>query len=89
VEFEWDPAKSEVTKLQRGIGFERAAEIFSDAMRAWPDERKDYGERRFRAIGVSSGELLHVVYTRRGEVIRIISVRRANRRERAQWLSHV
>jgi hypothetical protein len=88
VEFEWDPGKSEATKQQRGISFDRAAEIFTGRICEWPDERQDYGERRFRAVGESSGELLHVVYTRRGAAIRIISVRRANRRERAQWLLH-
>ncbi|MBV8614711.1 MAG: BrnT family toxin [Acetobacteraceae bacterium] len=53
----------------------------------WPDNRRDYGETRIRALGESSGEVLHVVYTRRGDVIRIISIRRANRRERQLWQS--
>jgi uncharacterized DUF497 family protein len=53
----------------------------------WPDNRKDYGERRIRAVGESSGELLHVVYTRRGDTVRIISARRANQKERALWHS--
>jgi uncharacterized protein len=89
MEFEWDPAKSEATEHQRGINFDRAAEIFTGRMIQWADSRNDYGEQRFRAIGESAGELLHVVYTRRGEVIRLISARRANRKERARWHSLV
>jgi hypothetical protein len=85
VEFEWDPAKSAATDTTRGISFLRAAEIFTSRLLEWEDERQDYGERRIRALGESTGELLHVVYTRRGDVIRIISARRANRKERALW----
>ena len=87
MEFAWDPAKSEATEHKRGIGFDRAAEIFTGRMVEWPDNRKDYGERRIRAVGESSGELLHVVYTRCGDTVRIISARRANQKERALWHS--
>jgi hypothetical protein len=85
VEFEWDPAKSAATERRRGIRFERGAEVFSGWHIMWTDNRKDYGEQRIRAVGESAGELLHVVFTRRAKVIRIISVRKANRKERAQW----
>ena len=87
MEFAWDPEMSEATEQRRGIGFDRAAEIFTGRMVEWPDNRKDYGERRIRAVGESSGELLHVVYTRRGDTVRIISARRANQKERARWHS--
>jgi uncharacterized protein len=88
VEFEWDPAKSAATERARGISFLRAVEIFSGPLIEWGDDRQDYGERRVRAVGESAGELLHVAYTRRGNVVRIISARRANRKERAQWHAH-
>jgi uncharacterized protein len=71
----------------RGIAFERAAEIFTDRTLEWADERRNYGESRLRAVGESASELLNVVYTRRGQTVRIISARRANRKERSQWLS--
>lgn len=85
MEFEWDPAKSAATAQSRGIDFARAAEIFTGRLIEWSDNRQPYGEARVRAVGTSAGELLHVVYTRRGGMIRIISARRANRKERAQW----
>lgn len=87
MEFEWDPAKSEATERQRGIAFGRGAEVLVGRTVEWPDIRRDYGELRYRAVGESSGELLHVVYTSRGNAIRIASVRRANRKERALWHS--
>jgi hypothetical protein len=88
MEFEWDPVKSAATERERGISFDRAAEIFTGRMIEWTDHRNDYGEQRVRAVGESAGELLHVVYTRRGETIRLISARRASRKERDQWLSY-
>jgi len=86
VEFAWDPVKSAATERSRGIGFAQAAEIFADRIVEWVDDRHPYGEARIRAVGLSAGVFLHVVYTRRGAVIRIISARRANGKERAQWL---
>ena len=89
VEFEWDKAKSDATEQSRGISFARAAETFVGRLVEWTDDRLPYGEARIRAVGISAGELLHVVYTRRGSVIRIISARRANRKERTRWHSSV
>ena len=45
------------------------------------DTRKDYGERRLRVLGTIDGKLHAAVITPRGETIRVISLRRANRRE--------
>jgi uncharacterized DUF497 family protein len=85
--FEWDDAKHTKTLLERGIGFDDGARIFAGRVVIWEDRRKDYGEARFRAIGETEGVILHVVYTVRGNVIRIISVRRANRKEVSAWQS--
>ena len=45
------------------------------------DTRKDYGERRLRVLGTIDGELHAAVITPRGETLRVISLRRANKRE--------
>lgn len=45
------------------------------------DDREEYGEERINLIGMCEGVLLHVTYTERGERIRIISARRAERHE--------
>jgi uncharacterized DUF497 family protein len=48
------------------------------------DSRREYGETRFRAVGETGGDILHVAFTWRGTAMRIISVRRASRKE-AEW----
>ena len=85
MEFEWDEAKHAKTLRERGIGFDDAARIFARPVLIWQDTRLDYGEDRFRAVGEADGEILHVAFTRRDDVMRIISVRRASRREAQLW----
>jgi len=86
MEFEWDDAKHQLNIAVRGIGFDDGALVFDGPVIEWIDLRKAYGEIRVRAVGLSGDDLLHVVYTNRGDVRRIISVRNANRKERAAWL---
>jgi uncharacterized DUF497 family protein len=83
--FEWDEEKHERNIRERGIGFDIAARIFEGRTVEWLDDRFDYGEGRICAIGEADSGLLMVVYTLRGDVHRIISARRANRKERRQW----
>lgn len=83
--FDWDPAKDEANRRERGFGFDFAALVFEGDTIEWPDGRRDYGEARVRAIGEAEGVVLHVVFTDRGEVRRIISARIANRKERKRW----
>lgn len=87
MDFEWDEAKSEWTRRHRSFDFERAAGIFAAPVHAIIDERRDYGEQRMIALGESDGEVFVVVYTDRGDVRRIISARRASRKERQIWRS--
>jgi len=85
MEFEWDRAKHD--KTLRGIGFDDGARIFARPVLIWEDTRRDYGEARFRAVGETDGDILHVAFTWRGNVVRIISMRRASRKEAQPWLS--
>jgi uncharacterized DUF497 family protein len=84
-------AKSEAqhakTLRERGVGFDDGARIFEGPVLIWQDTHRNYGEDRFRAVGESEGDILHVVFTWRGDRLRIISVRRANRKETKAWLS--
>jgi uncharacterized DUF497 family protein len=77
--FEWDQAKSDRNLRERGFGFDAAALIFEGPVIEWCDIRETWGEIRIVAIGIA------VVYTERGEVRRIISARKARRKERALW----
>jgi uncharacterized DUF497 family protein len=85
MEFEWDKAKSERNRRKRGFGFATAALVLGGPIQTTLDDRRDYGEERIIAIGEIDGEVLVVVYTDRGQVRRIISARRANRKERETW----
>ena len=82
MDFEWDSAKSERNERERGLPFELSVLLFDDAVIERVDERRSYGETRIRAIGAVGSKTLHCVYTQRGEVRRIISLRYANRKER-------
>ncbi len=75
-------AKSRETLDKRGFGFEFAARIFEGAVLEREDTRRDYGEQRIVSIGEIEREVLVVVYAWRGTRRRIISARRASRRER-------
>lgn len=83
--FEWDQAKSEANENERGFGFLFVARIFLGPTLLMTDERTEYGETRVNAIGEIDGTLYHVTYTDRGNVRRIISARRASRKERKLW----
>jgi uncharacterized DUF497 family protein len=82
MDFEWDVVKSERNRLRRELPFESAAELFDGHIVKTVDDRHDYQEIRFQAVGVAGGLVLVCIYTDRGNVRRIISLRRANRRER-------
>jgi uncharacterized DUF497 family protein len=66
---------------ERGVGFERFADMEVATAISVDDTRKDYGERRIRVLGKIGGELHSAVITPRSEKIRVISLRRANQRE--------
>lgn len=85
MDFEWDEAKSDARFASDGFGFDVAALVFDGPTLEWPDDRRDYGERRMIALGAVDGIVLVVVYTDRGDVRRIISARPANRKERQRW----
>jgi len=82
MDFEWDEAKDAGCRAARGFGFEDVLTAFLDPDRVVePDLRRDYGEIRFRLYGNVAGRLFVIVHTLRGEVIRVISARKANARE--------
>ena len=78
---EFDEAKSARNRRERGVGFERVADMDLEAALSVEDTRKNYGERRLRVLGHIDGRLHAAVITPRGDRIRVISLRRANRRE--------
>ena len=86
VEIEFDPAKNARNIAKHGINLADADEVFGDPnFSAIADNRRAYGEQRFIGMGVLAGRVLVVVYTMRGAWCRIISLRKANRREQARY----
>ena len=82
MEFEWDDAKSDACLAQRGFDFAYAVRVFLDDDRIVSrDRRWDYGEDRYRLLGAIEGRVFVVIYTVRASAIRIISARKASRRE--------
>ncbi len=82
MDFEWDEAKSERNRIGRGLSFDVAITLFDGPVLLEVDSRRDYGERRMKALGMVAGEIYVCIFTDRGLVRRIISLRHANRRER-------
>lgn len=84
VEFEWDPSKAARNLRKHGVSFVEAASAFADPLSLTiddPDHSVD--EERFLLLGASyRGRLLVVAHTVRRETLRIISARKATRRER-------
>ena len=86
MEFEWHEAKSSVCFERRGFDFAYAIHAFLDPNRiVAQDRRRDYGEDRYRLLGAVDGRVYVVVYTMRDSAIRIISARKANRKEVAEY----
>jgi uncharacterized DUF497 family protein len=89
--FEWDYKKAEANFRKHGIRFEEAALVFDDALSVSKQDHIENGEYRWQTIGMVSGFLLLLVaHTVRAEdtgieVIRIISARRADRKERRSY----
>ena len=84
MEYEWDRHKADANLAKHGIDFVAAVKVFDDpGVLIRPDNR--YAEPRFQAIGTVKGLVLFVGFAMRGDVYRIITARRANRRERQKY----
>jgi uncharacterized protein len=92
--FEWDENKNQANQRKHGISFEQAAQVFLDPLHLSIQDRVEDGELRWQTFGLAAGFVIllvahtttkydeneHVV-----EVIRIISARRADRKERRRY----
>jgi uncharacterized protein len=85
-EFEWDAAKAQNNLAKHGVSFEAARRVFEDV---FAFERYDLdsepGEVRYAITGMVNDVILMVVYTERGERIRIISARKATKHEQTEY----
>jgi uncharacterized DUF497 family protein len=82
LEFEWDAAKAKANLEKHGVSFLTAAATFSNERLERIDDREDYGEVRWIALGRVGIEVYRVVFTWRSEIlIRIVSAQKASKDE--------
>ena len=79
--FEWDEAKRRANLQKHGVDFIDAAKIFLNPVLERVDDREDYGEERWIALGTYESAYFVIIYTWRGESRRIISAWKAGRHE--------
>ncbi|MCY4647314.1 MAG: BrnT family toxin [Gammaproteobacteria bacterium] len=79
---EFDDAKRAETIKARALDMARAADVFAGSTLTTEDDRRDYGEIRYITIGFLDETMVVLVWTPRDRAHRIISMRRANERER-------
>ena len=85
----FDPAKRDATLVERKLDFARAADVFAGATFDRDDLRRDYGERRVITIGRLVDRMVVIVWTPRGDDRHVISMRKANDRERRRFEIHL
>ena len=74
---------------KHGIDFKDSLKIFSNTMITKVDDRKDYKEKRLISLGNLENIIVILVYTKRGKIIRIISIRKANKSERKIYYDRI
>jgi len=86
VNFVWDEEKRRTNIIGHGLDLADSWEIFEGPMLTGLDEREDYGEDRWIAIGLLKAIVVVTVFTERGEdTIRVISLRKALKHERIKY----
>jgi len=88
--FEWDENKNKTNRDKHGVSFETAQLVFNDPHALSVQDRHECGEERWQTLGLVGGVVMLLVahtYTERGdaEVIRIISGRKATKREKQRY----
>ena len=85
MDFEWDENKNKYNINKHGIDFNDSKQIFDKPILVKEDTKKDYGEKRWIAIGLLIEFVVVTVFTFRNKIIRIISIRLANKKEKEKY----
>jgi len=89
MQIEFDPAKDAANQAKHGVSLAMAKELDWETALVWVDQRIEYGEARMIALAPKSEILYYVAFVDRGEVRRVISLRRANRREVKHYVENL
>jgi uncharacterized protein len=82
MEVSYDPEKRAKTLAERGLDFDDAVHVFAGTTIDLLDDRRDYGEVRWVTYGLLKGRMVALVWTPRGKARHVISMRKANDREK-------
>ena len=85
----FDPAKRDAALADRGIDFADADQVLAGLKFQFVDDRIDYGEVRVTTVGLLEGWMVVVVWTERGGDRHVLSMRKANERERRKYLDRL
>ena len=86
MDFDWDPAKARTNLAKHGVSLGAATVVFDDPFAIERlDDTGDYGEERFVIVGRVQDLLLSVAFVARGPITRLISARRATRKEQDDY----
>jgi uncharacterized protein len=89
MKIEFDLTKDASNQASHGVSLTLAGELDWDAALVWVDERVEYGEMRMIALAPQTGTLFCVAFVDRGAARRVISLRRANRREVKHYVENI
>ena len=85
MEIEFNPAKNQANLAKHGVDMALAEKFEFETAIIGIDDREDYAETRYTAIGYITGRLHVLIFAMRGSVLRVISLRKANRREQQSY----
>jgi uncharacterized DUF497 family protein len=86
MKFEWDEKKRRINLEKHGLDFEAAPRVFTEDAFVIEDTREEYGESRYLLLGLLYSRVVVIAFTKRGDVIRIISMRKATKREQQDYV---
>jgi uncharacterized protein len=89
MDFEWDKEKCLINMRKHGVDFVDVPSVFDTDVVTVEDDRYNYGEQRFVTFGLLNGREIAVVHTDDGDLIRIISARRATKHEQRSYFEQL
>jgi uncharacterized protein len=89
VKFDWDPRKARKNRARHGVPLELVRSFDFDNAKIVEDDDIDYGETRLVGVGFIRDRIYVVVFVERGDVVRVISLRKADRKEAEEYVEYL
>ena len=89
IRFEWDEDKRKTNLSTHGFDLADAGEVFESETTTIEDDRFDYGEIRYVSFGMLKEFVVAIVFTESNELIRVISIRRATKKEENEYYKKI